>query len=127
MIEPKAHGYRIIVERKPVKMPGSNLILEAVLGNDDKPSPLHECTVISVGDDKVLLDGIRLPIKVKVGDRVAFTQALQKIQPSWMFGNRDMFVVNVEDITLVLEGQYELAPPKIEIPPPEISRKMKIG
>ena len=43
----------------------------------------------------------------------AFTQALQKVEPSWMFGNRDLFVVNVEDITLVLEGEYELAPPKL--------------
>lgn len=113
MVEPKAHGYRVIVERRPLKVPGSNLILEAVLGTDDKPSPLHECIVVSIGDDKVLLDGIRLPIKVKIGDRVIITQAIQKIEPTWMFGNRELFIVNVDDITAILEGEPEMAPPKI--------------
>jgi len=62
-------GDRIVVERESSEetTAGGILLPDSA---QDKPS---RGTIISIGDGKVLQDGSRAPMQVKVGDKVLFT------------------------------------------------------
>ena len=64
----------------------------------DKPS---RGTVIAVGDGKLLDDGSRSPLQVKVGDKVLFTSyAPETVKIS----DEELLLMREEDILAIIEG-----------------------
>ena len=64
----------------------------------DKPS---RGTIVAVGDGKLLDDGKRHPLQVKVGDRVLFsTYAGDQIK----LGEQELLLMREDDVLAIIEG-----------------------
>jgi len=62
----------------------------------------NEAEVIAVGEGRVLPNGNRVPMDVKVGDKVIFNIfAVQKVD----YKNEEYLVVFTKDILAVIDGQ----------------------
>jgi chaperonin GroES len=89
-------GDRVVVEREEAeeKTAGGILLPDSA---KDKPS---RGTIISVGNGRVLDDGSRAPMQVKVGDKVLFTSyAPETIR----IGEDEVLLMREEDILAVIE------------------------
>jgi len=64
----------------------------------DKEKP-EKGEVIAVGSGKLLENGQRAPMSVKVGDKVIF----KKYSPDELPGDEDLMVIKEEDILAVIE------------------------
>jgi len=64
----------------------------------DKEKP-EKGEVIAVGSGKLLENGQRAPMSVKVGDKVIF----KKYSPDELPGEKDLLVIKEEDILAVIE------------------------
>jgi chaperonin GroES len=62
----------------------------------------NEAEVVSVGEGRILPNGNRVPMDVKVGDKVIFNIfAVQKVD----YQNEEYLVVFTKDILAVIDGQ----------------------
>jgi chaperonin GroES len=89
-------GDRVVVEREQAeeKTAGGILLPDTA---KDKPS---RGTVVSVGDGRVLDDGSRAPLQVKVGDKVLFTSyAPETIK----IGEEEVLLMREEDILAIID------------------------
>jgi len=64
----------------------------------DKEKP-EKGEVVAVGSGKLLENGSRAPMSVKVGDKVIF----KKYSPDELPGDEDLMVIKEEDILAVIE------------------------
>ncbi len=89
-------GDRVVVEREAAeeRTAGGIVLPESA---KDKPS---RGTVIAVGDGRVLDDGSRAPLQVKVGDKVLFTSYAPEVIK---LHDEEVLLMREEDILAVIE------------------------
>jgi len=90
-------GDRVVVEREAAegKTAGGIVLPDSA---KDKPS---RGTVIAVGDGKLLDDGSRGKLQVKVGDKVLFTSYAPEVIK---INDEEVLLMREEDILAVIEG-----------------------
>ncbi len=89
-------GDRVVVEREESeeKTAGGIVLPDSA---KDKPS---RGTIISVGDGRLLADGSRSKLQVKVGDKVLFTSYAPE---TITLGDQELLLMREEDILAVIE------------------------
>ncbi len=90
-------GDRIVVEREQAEAVTAGGI---VLPDSAKDKPSRG-TVISVGNGRLLDDGSRSELQVKVGDRVLFTSYAPE---QFKLGDQELLLMREEDVLAVIEG-----------------------
>ncbi len=90
-------GDRVVVEREESEAKTAGGI---VLPDTAKDKPTRG-TVISVGDGRLLDDGTRSKLQVKVGDKVVFTSYAPEVI---RVEDRELLLMHEEDILAVVEG-----------------------
>jgi chaperonin GroES len=89
-------GDRVVVEREAAEERTAGGI---VLPDSAKDKPSRG-TVLAVGDGRLLDDGSRAPLQVKVGDKVLFTSyAPETIK----LGDEEILLMREEDILAIIE------------------------
>jgi chaperonin GroES len=88
-------GDRVVVEREESEQVTSGGI---VLPDTAKDKPTRG-KIISVGDGRLLKDGKRAPLQVKVGDRVLFSAYAGD---SFKLGDRELLLMREEDVLAVI-------------------------
>lgn len=89
-------GDRIVVQRDITE---ATTVGGIYLPENAKDKPLRG-TIVSIGDGRLLADGSRAPLQVKVGDRVIFTSyAPNEIK----FGDEELLLMKEEDVLAVIE------------------------
>ena len=89
-------GDRIVVERDVTE---ATTVGGIYLPENAKDKPSRG-VVISIGDGRILADGSRAPLQVKVGDRVLFTSyGPNEIK----FGDDELLLMREEDVLAVIE------------------------
>jgi chaperonin GroES len=90
-------GDRVVVEREVAegKTAGGIVLPDSA---KDKPS---RGTVVAVGDGKLLDDGTRGKLQVKVGDKVLFTSYAPEVIK---INDDEVLLMREEDILAVIEG-----------------------
>ena len=89
-------GDRIVVQRDITE---STTVGGIYLPENAKDKPLRG-TIIAIGDGRLVADGSRVALQVKVGDRVLFTSyAPNEIQ----FGDDELLLMREEDVLAVIE------------------------
>jgi chaperonin GroES len=89
-------GDRVVVEREIAETTTAGGI---VLPDSAKDKPARG-TIIAIGDGKLLEDGSRSPLQVKVGDRVLFTSYAPE---TVKLGEDELLLMREEDILAVIE------------------------
>ena len=90
-------GDRVVVERaESEKVTAGGIVLPD--SAKDKPT---RGTVISIGEGKLLKDGTRKALQVKVGDRVLFSSYAGETVPFKM-GDRELILLREEDLLAVI-------------------------
>jgi chaperonin GroES len=89
-------GDRVVVEREESETVTAGGI---VLPDTAKDKPTRG-KVISIGDGRLLDDGSRAPLQVKVGDRVLFSTYAGD---AFKLGQRELLLLHEEDILAVIE------------------------
>lgn len=89
-------GDRIVVEREESESKTAGGI---VLPDSAKDKPARG-TVISVGDGKLLDDGTRGKLQVKVGDRVLFSSYAGD---EFKIGDQELLLMREDDVLAVIE------------------------
>lgn len=90
-------GDRIVVEREKSESKTSGGIF---LPDSAKNKPSRG-TVVSVGTGRLLDDGSRAPMQLKIGDRVIFTSyAPEELK----FGEGELLLMREEDVLAVIDG-----------------------
>jgi chaperonin GroES len=89
-------GDRVVVEREESETITAGGI---VLPDSAKDKPTRG-KVISAGDGRILKNGARSPLQVKVGDRVLFTSYAGD---TFKLGTRELLLLHEEDILAVIE------------------------
>jgi len=87
-------GDRVVVERAESEQKTAGGI---VLPDTAKEKPTRG-TIISVGDGRLLKDGTRAPLQVKVGDEVLFSSYAGD---QFKLGDRELLLMREEDILAV--------------------------
>ena len=90
-------GDRVVIEREESEQLTAGGI---VLPDSAKDKPARG-TVVSLGDGRMLDDGSRAPIQVKVGDRVLFSSYAGE---EFKVGDRELLLMSEDDILAVLVG-----------------------
>jgi len=88
-------GDRLVVEREESEQVTAGGI---VLPDTAKDKPTRG-TIVAVGDGRVLKDGNRAPLQVKVGDRVLFSSYAGDL---FKLGDRELLLMREEDILAVM-------------------------
>jgi chaperonin GroES len=89
-------GDRVVVERdESEKVTSGGIVLPDTA--KDKPT---RGKVVSIGDGRLLDDGTRHPLQVKVGNRVLFSSYAGD---TFKVGTRDLLLLREEDILAVIE------------------------
>jgi chaperonin GroES len=89
-------GDRVVVERAESEQKTAGGI---VLPDTAKEKPTRG-TIVSVGDGRLLKDGKRVPLQVKVGDEVLFTSYSGE---QFKLGERELLLMREEDILAVFK------------------------
>ena len=89
-------GDRVVVEREEAETKTAGGI---VLPDTAKNKPSRG-TIISVGDGRLLDDGSRAPLQVKVGDRVLFSSYAGD---QFKIGDRELLLMREEDVLAILD------------------------
>ncbi len=90
-------GDRVVVEREAsVERTAGGIVLPDTA--KDKPA---RGVVISIGDGKLLDDGRRSALQVKVGDRVIFSSYAGE---TFKVGDQELLLMREDDILAVIEG-----------------------
>ena len=90
-------GDRVVVERAESEMVTAGGI---VLPDSAKDKPTRG-TVISIGEGRLMKDGTRKALQVKVGDRVLFSSYAGETVPFRM-GDRELILLREEDLLAVI-------------------------
>jgi len=89
-------GDRVVVERdESEKVTAGGIVLPDTA--KDKPA---RGKVVSIGDGRLLDNGQRAPLQIKVGDRVLFTSYAGE---TFKVGTRELLLMHEEDILAVIE------------------------
>jgi len=88
-------GDRVVVEREEAETKTAGGI---VLPDTAKNKPSRG-TIISIGDGRLLDDGRRAPLQVKVGDRVLFSSYAGD---QFKLGDRELLLMREEDVLAIL-------------------------
>ncbi len=89
-------GDRVVVERAESEQVTAGGI---VLPDTAKDKPTRG-TIIAIGDGRLMDDGQRAPLQVKVGDRVLFSSYAGD---QFKLGDRELLLMREEDILAVLD------------------------
>jgi chaperonin GroES len=89
-------GDRVVVERAESEQKTAGGI---VLPDTAKEKPTRG-TIVSVGDGRMLKDGKKVPLQVKVGDEVLFTSYSGE---QFKLGERELLLMREEDILAVFK------------------------
>ncbi len=89
-------GDRVVVERAESEQVTAGGI---VLPDTAKDKPTRG-TIIAIGDGRLMDDGKRAPLQVKVGDRVLFSSYAGD---QFKLGDRELLLMREEDILAVLD------------------------
>jgi chaperonin GroES len=89
-------GDRVVVEREAAEERTAGGI---VLPDSAKDKPSRG-TVLAVGDGRILDDGSRAPLQVKVGDKVLFTHYAPEVIK---LHEEEMLLMREEDILAIIE------------------------
>ena len=89
-------GDRVVVERAESEQKTAGGI---VLPDTAKEKPTRG-KIVSVGEGRMLKDGKRVPLQVKVGDRVLFTSYAGD---QFKLGERELLLLREEDILAVFK------------------------
>ncbi|MGH7137366.1 MAG: co-chaperone GroES [Pirellulales bacterium] len=89
-------GDRVVLEREESETTTAGGI---VLPDTAKNKPARG-TVVSVGDGKLRDDGKRVPLQVKIGDRVLFSSYAGD---EFKVGDRELLLMREDDILAVIE------------------------
>ena len=89
-------GDRVVVEREESEERTAGGI---VLPDSAKDKPARGC-VISIGDGRLLDDGSRAALQVKVGDRVLFTSYAGE---TFKVGDQELLLMREDEILAVFE------------------------
>lgn len=89
-------GDRVVVEREESEEKTAGGI---VLPDSAKDKPARG-TIISVGDGRLLADGSRSKLQVKIGDKVLFTSYAPE---TITLGDQELLLMREEDILAVIE------------------------
>ncbi|MBX3415906.1 MAG: co-chaperone GroES [Pirellulales bacterium] len=90
-------GERVVVEREEAETKTAGGI---VLPDSAKDKPTRG-VIVSVGDGRLLDDGSRAPLQVKVGDRVLFSSYSGQ---EFKLGDEEYILMSEEEILAVIEG-----------------------
>lgn len=90
-------GERVVVEREEAETKTAGGI---VLPDSAKDKPTRG-VIVSVGDGRLLDDGSRAPLQVKVGDRVLFSSYSGQ---EFKLGDEEFILMSEEEILAVIEG-----------------------
>lgn len=90
-------GERVVVEREEAETKTAGGI---VLPDSAKDKPTRG-VIVSVGDGRLLDDGTRAPLQVKVGDRVLFSSYSGQ---EFKLGDEEFILMSEEEILAVIEG-----------------------
>lgn len=90
-------GERVVIQREASEEKTAGGI---VLPDTAKDKPARG-TIVSVGDGKLLDDGRRNPLQVKVGDRVIFSSYAGE---TFKVDDEDLLLMREDDILAVIEG-----------------------
>ncbi|MHB0959214.1 MAG: co-chaperone GroES [Pirellulaceae bacterium] len=90
-------GDRVVVEREASEERTAGGI---VLPDSAKDKPARG-TIVSVGDGKLLEDGTRSKLQVKVGDRVVFSSYAGE---GFKIDDQELLLMREDDILAILEG-----------------------
>jgi len=88
-------GDRVVVERAESEQVTSGGI---VLPDSAKDKPTRG-TIIAIGDGRLLDDGKRAPLQVKIGDKVLFSSYAGD---QFKLGDRELLLMREEDILAIL-------------------------
>jgi chaperonin GroES len=89
-------GDRVVLEREESQRTTAGGI---VLPDTAKDKPARG-TIVSVGDGKLLEDGTRSKLQVKIGDRVLFSSYAGD---EFKIGDQDLLLMREDDILAVIE------------------------
>jgi chaperonin GroES len=89
-------GDRLVLEREESESVTAGGI---VLPDTAKDKPARG-KIIAVGDGRLLKDGSRSPLQVKVGDRVLFSSYAGD---TFKLGDRELLLMHEEDVLAVIE------------------------
>lgn len=88
-------GDRVVIEREESEaITAGGIVLPD--SAKDKPS---RGKVVSVGDGRLLKNGTRVPLQVKVGNRVLFSSYAPE---SFKFGDEELLLMREEDILAII-------------------------
>jgi chaperonin GroES len=90
-------GERVVVEREEAETKTAGGI---VLPDSAKDKPTRG-VIVSVGDGRLLEDGSRAPLQVKVGDRVLFSSYSGQ---EFKLGDEQYILMSEDEILAVIEG-----------------------
>lgn len=90
-------GDRVVVEREGAETKTAGGI---VLPDSAKDKPARG-TVVSIGDGKLLEDGTRSKMQVKVGDRVIFSSYAGE---TFKVNDQELLLMREDDILAIVEG-----------------------
>jgi len=90
-------GERVVVEREEAETKTAGGI---VLPDSAKDKPTRG-VIVSVGDGRLLENGSRAPLQVKVGDRVLFSSYSGQ---EFKLGDEQYILMSEEEILAVIEG-----------------------
>ncbi len=89
-------GDRVVIEREE----GESKTAGGILLPDTAKEKPKRGKVVSVGTGRQTSDGVRVPLTVKVGDRVLFTSYAGD---EFKLGDRELLLMREEDILAVIE------------------------
>ena len=90
-------GERVVIQREASEGKTAGGI---VLPDNAKDKPARG-TIVSVGDGKILDNGRRNPLQVKVGDRVIFSSYAGE---TFKLDEEDLLLMREDDISAVIEA-----------------------
>lgn len=90
-------GERVVVEREEAETKTAGGI---VLPDSAKDKPTRG-VIVSVGDGRLLDDGSRAPLQVKVGDRILFSSYSGQ---EFKLGDEEYILMSEDEILAVIEG-----------------------
>lgn len=93
-------GNRVLVER--VNLNDTSLVIPK--GVDIHGADYDVCRVVAKGEGRQLDDGTFIPISLSIGDEVVLhPEGVLKLEPSRMYGNRELAIASVPAIVAVIK------------------------
>lgn len=109
MIDVTPKGYRVLVEQIENRQLGT-----IAMPDNSTQAGVNRFRVVAIGDAKILPSGERVPIDLQLGDEIIFdVKGCAPCGPAYIFGGRNLAIVEVDKVLGVFTGEPGLPPPKI--------------